>query len=167
MELNIQKEEFSYAYVHAVASAAGYTFERAPQPLDRVGVDVIITSPKKIGSKRRPQLELQVKSTSRTLLTDDVIRYSLSVKNYEELREYDPQAPLILVVVLLPENVEEWVEISEDELCLKRCAYWRSLQGQPSTTNKTNVTVQIPRKNVFGVDAIKNIMESIARGVNL
>jgi len=167
VELNIQKEEFSYAYIHGVASAAGYTFERAPQPLDRVGVDVIITSPEKIGSKRRPQLELQVKSSSRNLLTDDVIRYPLSLKNYEELREYDPQAPLILVVVLLPENVDEWLEISEEELCLKRCAYWRSLEGEPPTKNITNVTVNIPRKNVFGPEALNKIMQSIGRGANL
>ncbi|MFM5980640.1 MAG: DUF4365 domain-containing protein, partial [Sphaerospermopsis kisseleviana] len=47
---------------------------------------------------------------------------------------------------------------SETELCLRRCAYWVSLRGQPQTQNTETVTVYIPRKNVFTVDALKNLM---------
>jgi len=42
MFITTQKEEFSYAYISAVASAAGYSFQIAPRPLDLVGVDVTI-----------------------------------------------------------------------------------------------------------------------------
>lgn len=130
MDLNSQKEEFSYAYIHAVASAAGYTFERAAQPLDRVGVDVIITSPGKIGSMSIPQLHLQVKSTLMKLLTDNKLRYRLKVKNYEELRDELRLIPLILVVVLVPETVGEWLSESEAKLCLNCCGYWMFLKGE-------------------------------------
>ena len=43
MDLNTQKEEFSYAYIYAVTAAAGYSFQIAPRPLDAEGVDVILT----------------------------------------------------------------------------------------------------------------------------
>lgn len=167
MELNIQKEEFSYAYIHAVASAAGYTFERAPQPLDRVGVDVIITSPDKVGSMSIPQLHLQVKSTSIKTLTEDTLRYPLKVKNYEELRDESRLIPLILVVVLVPETVDKWLTESEEKLSLNCCGYWMSCKGKPATKNIETVTVQIPRKNKFYAKAVKNIMERISRGEDL
>ncbi len=43
MDLNTQKEEFSYAYIYTVASAAGYSFQRASSPLDKLGIDAIFT----------------------------------------------------------------------------------------------------------------------------
>jgi hypothetical protein len=97
-EHQYQKEEFSYAYIYALASAAGYSFQRATTPLDQVGVDVTITAvPETPESRRLTLLDLQVKCTSRNvLLTDDEIRYPLPVKNYEELRYEEHSVPRIL-----------------------------------------------------------------------
>ena len=67
-----------------------------------------------------------------------------------------------MVVVLVPDKVEDWLQQSEIELCLKRCAYWVSLRGQPQTTNQTTVTVYLPRTNIFSVDALKTLMQRIA-----
>ncbi|MEG4917287.1 MULTISPECIES: hypothetical protein [unclassified Microcoleus] len=41
MDINTQKEEFSYAYIYAVASAAGCICQRTTTPLDQLGVDLI------------------------------------------------------------------------------------------------------------------------------
>lgn len=64
----------------------------------------------------------------------------------------------------MPEKVEEWLQQSETELCLKRCAYWVSLRGQPERTNQNKVTVHIPRTNVFSVNALTTLMQQIANG---
>jgi predicted lysophospholipase L1 biosynthesis ABC-type transport system permease subunit len=64
MFITTQKEEYSYAYISAVASAAGYSFQIAPRPLDLVGVDVTITGLVSPGSRRRTRLDLQLKCTS-------------------------------------------------------------------------------------------------------
>lgn len=159
MDPNIQKEEFSYAYIQAVASAAGYAFQRTTTPLDNLGIDVTITG---IGERTItgfPQLYLQVKSTSLNLLEERFLKYPLRVKNYEELRQPNQYPPLILVVVLLPENVEEWLEQSEAELCQKSSAYWISLEGEEPTENRQTVTVYLPRKNLFGIGALKSLMQ--------
>ena len=81
MFITTQKEEFSYAYISAVASAAGYSFQIAPRPLDLVGVDVTITGIISPGSRRRTRLDLQLKCTSQDLLEDEGIRYPLEIKN--------------------------------------------------------------------------------------
>ena len=82
-----------------------------------------------------------------------------------ELRNTNPDDdPLLLIVVLVPDKVEDWLQQSESELCLKRCAYWVSLRGQPYCTNQTTVTVYLPRQNIFSVDALKTLMRRIASG---
>ncbi|WP_293130745.1 hypothetical protein [Okeania sp. SIO3I5] len=43
MKINLQKEEFSYAYVRAVATVAGCLCERTTPSLDGLGIDLILT----------------------------------------------------------------------------------------------------------------------------
>ncbi|MEH2053526.1 hypothetical protein [Nostoc sp.] len=52
MYITTQKEEFSYAYINAIASAGDYSFQIAPRPLDLVGVDITITGLVSPGSRR-------------------------------------------------------------------------------------------------------------------
>lgn len=44
MDSNTQKEEFSYAYIYAVAATAGYAIQRANTPLDQIGIDLTIAA---------------------------------------------------------------------------------------------------------------------------
>ena len=161
MDINIQKEEFSYAYIYAVVSAAGYSFQIATRPLDIGGIDIIITGEEKEYSLYPPRLEVQVKSTSTAVIDNEFIRYPLKLKNYNELRKSKTLVPKILVIILLPDNPQEWVNQSEEELCLRRCGYWLSLKGQPESQNVESVTVYLPRQQLFTADAVKNIMEQI------
>lgn len=65
---------------------------------------------------------MQVKCTSQQLLDNDFVKFPLLIKNYDELRNDNPDDdPLLLVVVLIPDLQEDWLQQSETELCLKRC----------------------------------------------
>ena len=161
MDINIQKEEFSYAYIYAVVSAAGYSCQIASRPLDIGGIDIIISGVETEDSLYPPRLEVQVKSTSTSVLSTDSIRYPLKLKNYNELRKQRTLVPKILVVVLIPDDQSQWLNQSEDELCLRRCGYWLSLRGEPETTNTDKVTVYLPRQQIFTAGTIKNIMQQI------
>lgn len=114
-----------------------------------------------------PQLYAQLKCTSRSVLDDNYLKYPLRIKNYDELRTRHQYPPLILIVVLVPDNVDDWLNQSEAELCLKHCGYWMSLAGEAPTENQANITVSIPRKNQFTVDGLNRIMQTIAMGENL
>ena len=104
---------------------------------------------------------MQVKATSTAVIDNEFIRYPLKLKNYNELRKSKTLVPKILVIILLPDNPSEWVNQSEEQLCLRRCGYWLSLKGQPATQNTESVTVYLPRQQLFTVSAVKNIMEQI------
>ena len=80
MDLNIQKEEFSYAYLQAVVSNAGYIFQRTTTPLDRMGIDATITGIGEGSLRNFPQLYVQVKCTSTEILTENELGIHLRLK---------------------------------------------------------------------------------------
>lgn len=161
MELNQQKELFSKAYVRAVAAVAGFSIDLLE--LDFDSIDLQITAGSGDGSVYFPELKLQLKCTSSDVMDSEYIRYPLKLKNYNDLRR-NALVPRILVVVLVPENLEDWLQQSEAELCLRNCAYWMSLRGQPETQNIANVTVSLPRSNQFTVEALKSMIQRISEG---
>jgi hypothetical protein len=81
----------------------------------------------------------------------------------DKLPDILPEA-LLLVVVLVPDSQQDWLQQSETELCLKRCAYWVSIRNQPPTENQTTVTVYLPRQNIFSVEALIALMQQITSG---
>ena len=78
---------------------------------------------------RRPRIELQLKCTNVKALRGDHIVYALKLKNYDNLRLDDPIVPRMLVVVLVPGHESQWLRQTEEESCLRRCAFWRCLRG--------------------------------------
>lgn len=162
MDMNLQKEQFSNAYLQAVTSVAGYSLYQPA--VDDDSVDWGIAASGTIGQVRSPRLELQLKSTSRDVIGTREIRYPLKLKNYDELRLDEFVIPRILLVVLLPENLADWIQQSEDELCLRYCGYWVSLRGMPATPNTATVTVTLPRANRFTPDALQSILQCIGEG---
>ena len=163
MDINIQKELFSYAYIHAVASATGYSSEITKEK-DRYGIDLTISGEE---GNSFPQLDVQAKCTSMELSNEEVIRYSLKLKNYKDLRKENITVPRILVVVFVPDKIEYWLQQSEQEMCMNYCGYWKSLRGDPETKNTRSVTVALSRNNLFNVDALKSLMQNVAAGGTL
>ena len=161
MDINQQKEQFSNAYIQALASVAGYSLYRPD--VDDDSVDLGISARGGTGPILSPRLELQLKCTSREILDSTCVRYPLNLKNYNDLR-INTLVPRILVVVLVPDNLNEWLQQSEQELCMRYCGYWVSLRGQPETRNTTAVTVELPRLNQFTVEALRSIIGRISLG---
>ncbi|MFB2976267.1 DUF4365 domain-containing protein [Microseira sp. BLCC-F43] len=161
MDINQQKEQFSNTYIQAVASVAGYSLYRPD--VDDDSVDLGIAARGGMGPILSPRLELQLKCTSRDILDSACVRYPLNLKNYNDLR-INTLVPPILVVVLVPDNLNEWLQQSEQKLCMRYCGYWISLRGQPETRNTTAVTVELPRSNQFTVEALRGIIDRISLG---
>jgi hypothetical protein len=160
MDIAQQKQEFSRAYVKAVAAASGYaTFELS---VDDDSVDLGIANRGGNGTTRSPRLELQLKCTDQDIVGDHTVDFPLKLKNYNDLRPTNVMVPRILVVVTVPRNVNEWTVHAETELLLRHCGYWYSLRGMPSVENVANVTVNIPRAQLFNVDGLQKIMNRIS-----
>lgn len=154
-----QKEALSKVYVRALAARAGY--DTSKPEFDRDSVDLRIQA----GGDFRPALDLQLKAT--TQLHDNQensLPFRLPIKNYRDLRG-ETQTPRILVILRLPKDRRLWMSVSDQELVLRRRAYWLSLQqGYEEINNQKTVTVHIPAQNVLDVKTLQNLMKKSRTG---
>jgi hypothetical protein len=162
MDLNQRKEQFSRAYVLAVAAAAGYAWYQPS--VDDDSIDLGLAEKGGGGTVRSPRLELQLKCHAAETLAGESFSHDLKVKNYEDLRDATVQVPRILIVVLVPEDVGSWLTATENELVMRRCGYWVSLRGLPATPNENTIAVSIPRAQVFHPESLRTIMGRIGHG---
>lgn len=149
MQLHDQKEQFSLAYIHAVAACAGYQMEIPSK--DRHSVDGRLFSDAEI-------IEVQAKATSQNIERDGIVRFPLPVKNHDDLRDPDAMALRLLVVVQMPDDPDAWVDQTDEQLCLRGRGVWLTLRGEPPTPNADSVTVQIPTSNRFDRDGLAELM---------
>ena len=162
MTLDEQKQQFSFAYVRAVAATAQIAVSKPETDDD--SVDLLFQQRGGGGKVRSPRLEAQLKCTEIAIVHDDHIAYPIKIKNYEDLRSKDLLVPRILIVVTVPDNLNDWLNHSEGELAVRKCGYWVSLRGREETNNLANVTVHLPRINQFTVAGLHGIMQLIRNG---
>jgi hypothetical protein len=154
-----QQEQFSIAYVHSIASAAGYGIEEI-----RVDVDSIDLSIVQYGQgDENPEIDTlraQLKCTYKFKPKEDGLHFQLKKKNYDDLRR-KCIFPRVLIVLYVPDNVEKWLQHSDSNLSLYHCAYWLSLREMPSR-DTDSVMVTLTKK--FTIDELKRIMNLLAQG---
>ncbi len=150
------QEAFSEAYVKAVAAAAHCFVEKRIH--DEDGVDLTIIAPHITGT---PSLAVQVKSNGQAKADShaEYVSHQLERKHYEDLRGPKGNCDHILVVVLVPPKIEDWLDQSPQRLAVKRCGYWCSLAGAPALpqTQKSK-TVKLPRSQVFSVIQLERLL---------
>jgi hypothetical protein len=152
-----QKEQFSVAYVRAVAAAAGVNIYK-PE-VDDDSVDIGFCT--KIVRERvqRPIVEAQLKCSAGVDEDDTTYRFPLKVKNYNDLRG-DDLVPRVLILVLVPPDLGVWLHQTAEQMILRRSAFWVRLAGLPETANTTTVTVSVPKTQLFDVPALRRLLET-------
>ncbi|WP_052732673.1 DUF4365 domain-containing protein [Hymenobacter terrenus] len=149
------KEQLSRNYLDLLASRGGY--KSLVASLDH-GVDVTISKVKvhDRGGKRRlldsgQFIDVQLKCTCEASIVAGPtnIKYDLEVKSYNDLIDRrGSSAPLILIVMVLPDNRDLWLSIREHEIALAKCAYWYvPEQTAEYTTNTESIRITIPKAN--------------------
>ncbi|KQR76590.1 hypothetical protein ASG35_16270 [Burkholderia sp. Leaf177] len=163
-----RESELSYAYLHAIASHAGVNCKISNRHDDNAGIDAILTGWEPFpngGALTEVDIKVQLKATVKVPFDDgESLSYFLSgTQQYDALRRETHASPRILAVLFLPPNAEDWLEHSEEQLVLRKCAYWVSLRGAPATNNTAGVTVKIPKKQTFDGVGLMHLMASISR----
>jgi hypothetical protein len=161
------ESELSYAYLHAVASRVGCECQMTGRHSDGMGVDARLFVDEDFGAEAiqsRFTVEFQLKASSRALsLVKGRYSYRLRKDYYDKLRRTDIESPLLLVVLQLPKNPQEWLRCTPQALTLKRCAYWVSLYNAPASTNESYQTVHLPRANLFSGEMLRGLLARFAR----
>lgn len=158
MDLNARKEQFSNAFLLAIAAAAGCSVSKPS--VDNDSIDWTISN----RLARRPKLDVQLKCTGTDGVRGPEIAFELPVKNYADLILTDLIVPRILVLIHVPVDPGAWMTMSDEELVLRRCGFWHSLRGKEESLNSTSVTIRVPSQNKLTVESLSELMEKINRG---
>jgi len=150
------KEELSNCFVGLVATYRGY---KLTKPTDTGGVDYSLTkdvSYIRNGKTRYIQngsyIDLQLKATTESSIVKDdgVIKYDLEVKTFNDLifRKELANAPLYLILFILPEQHDDWVDLNDEDVLLRKYAYWYiPPEGASETDNVSRIRISIPQEN--------------------
>jgi Domain of unknown function (DUF4365) len=147
---NDRKEQLSRAYVAAIAAHSGFTV--SIPDLDRDSIDIQVSS----GTSRRASVQFQLKATSSPDWDGDELKFQLKAKNHNDM-VMRRQVPLLLAVMVLPDNPTDWLVVDDTQLAMKRCVWWASLIGRPPT-EQGSVQVRLQKTDVLTSDALKDLI---------
>ena len=147
----------------AVATVAGCSLSQPD--VDDDSIDFTIRGKGFSGLISRPQMDVQLKCLmSDAPISVTGISYPLKIKNYNDLRITDISTPRLLIVVVVPTDIDTWLHQSDDQTSIKYCGYWTSIRGKSRVTNTTSVSVHLPQANRLTPDGLRTLMQTIASG---
>ena len=157
MSTNLVQEQLSLAYVQAIIFRAGFNLSELK--VDDHGIDGTITS----YSKGINRVDFQLKSTFNFEMKSEHVVYDLDAGNYNVLVAAEG-IPAILILFVMPKDCDRWLEQSEEELRLRHCAYWYSMEGQQPTDAISTKRVFVPRSNTFTVAGLPQMFGELTTG---
>jgi len=147
-------------YSRAIAAAAGCALEH--RTIDMYSVDVTFHHADPRASWAPGQLEAQLKCTTQDVVGDDHVTWSLGRQTYDRLRSDKVVVPSVLIVLVVPGDMDDWLLQSPNQLSITAEAYWMSLRGAPGIDTASKV-VHVPRTQTFGVQPLLDIMDRIGQ----
>lgn len=162
------KEAISQKFIELIASNNGFGTDK---PAQDYGTDLSITekgfrlvNEKKILYDTGRELKIQLKTTTEKSITieDGIIKYDLDIKAYNDIIiRKKAKTPLILLLFILPNDRDKWVNITENELIARKCAYWFLPDEQDEyAENKSSKRISISVNNIFNNKALFYLFEN-------
>lgn len=108
------------------------------------------------------ELKIQLKATSRVINVEgDRLVYDLSANTFNDLVvRQNYTSPLILILFLLPPEYSDWTILDEEQLVLKKCAYYYlPEEGAQCTDNNGTQRIYINQENIITLDTLNDLME--------
>lgn len=162
-----QKEALGQAYVRAVIAKAGFNFGKTDfdYGIDGTIKEVINRNGRYVDSCFG--INFQLKSSSDVSFENGCVIYDLESKNYNDLVEESSMLPNILILFVLPTDNDDWLSVTIDQLTMKQCAWWCSLEGLEPTENQATKRISIPDCQIFSPATLIDLMEKVKGGRKL
>lgn len=162
------KEAISLRYIELIAAFNGFkTSSSYPDygtDLDIKEVDFRMENDHKRYLETGRELKVQLKATTENsvIVEGDFIKYDLNASTYNDLlSRKHTKNPLILILFVLPSDKDNWLNISDDELIAKKCAYWFFPENtELLTLNKDKRRIAISKNNFFSNETLNKLFES-------
>ncbi len=167
---NHYKELLSKRYVCTIANKCGYTIN---EPENDYGEDLTInevrtytkTSGETGHAPTGKNICVQLKATiwDPDFNTSGVVKYDLDADTYNMLVDRSKNnRPLLLVLFFLPAEKENWVEQNDEELKIRKLAFYYLPEGSATlTTNLSTKRILIPVGDKISEYTLKNLMNEM------
>jgi hypothetical protein len=162
------KEYLSRHYIEIIGNYKGYKFSK-PE-LDS-GVDLSATREVQYEVENSTHyvdsgdsIEFQIKATTDNGIEnrDNGFYYDLKAKNFNDLviRKNRGVIPLVLIVFVLPIDTQEWVNVGDAALLLKKYAFWYYPEDDIELTgNVSTKRIFMPNNNKLDIDFFNCIFQ--------
>ncbi|MFI6297622.1 DUF4365 domain-containing protein [Nonomuraea sp. NPDC050790] len=145
-----QKEQFSRAYVLAVATRGGYTL--ADWNVDKDGVDVTLRW-------KGLMVDFQLKCTQSPRAVKDDYVFDLDLATYNKLRDPERSAPGYMALAVVPKALDKWLLHAAERLLMSCHTYWAKLQDEPAPAASRTTAIHLPRRQVLTVQSLERMFE--------
>ena len=162
-----RKEDLGQAFVTATIAKAGFTVSYSNHDY---GIDGLIKDIAKADHGYYETgfgINYQLKSSWDVSFDGNYIVYDLESRNYNDLILERTMLPSILILFVLPENESQWLTVSEDQMIIKKSAWWCSLKGLPPTHNTSKKRIRIPKNQLLTPDSLTYLMDKVREGEQL
>ena len=163
-----RQEQYSLAYIRAIASVAGYSIDDVSVDEDSIDFTINQRADPESDGEDYPLTEglrVQLKCTynHQPNPNTNCIHIGISRKNYQDLRREKITVPRILVVLYTPQVFDESVNHGELSMELSNTAHWLSLRGWASLQKgQQSTTVRVPMHQKFTVSWLRQVMDCLA-----
>jgi hypothetical protein len=161
------KEALSLRYIELIAAYIGFktnsSYPDYGTDLEIKEIDFRIENTQKRYLETGRELKFQLKATTEKSIVfeDEYIKYDLNSTTYNDLiQRKESKSPIILIVFVLPDEKNDWLKITDNELISKKCAYWYFPEEGSSTQNTSSIRVIIDKKNVINSETLKYLFEN-------
>ncbi|MEV0710907.1 DUF4365 domain-containing protein [Nocardia aurea] len=164
LPISARQEQFSLAFIRLVAAAAGCSVKKHETDYD--GVDITIVASAEYSKFYCPEFDMQLKCTTQhRRLGAEHLTWSLERERFIKLVNPKRFIPALLAVLLIPENADELLDLSEAGLTSASRMYWEYAANLGGIDDdKASKTVHLPRRNLFDVEGLQAIMRTIGEG---
>ncbi len=163
-EINSLKEKLSKAYIYALIAKLNYAAEEFGKDIDSCGYDFRVVN-QTLGLKRTAaselcEIKIQIKGvsvSSSSMLQDKGVSFRYKLNS--DLPRWGTSCFLVVMVIPEEENLNNWIILSEEEIILKKCAYYIEVPREGLAIG----FVEIPKKNILTVDNFKRFFGAISK----
>jgi len=162
------KEALSLRYIELIAAFNGYkTSSSYPDygtDLEIKEIDFRIENQHKRYLETGRELKFQLKATTETsiIVENDIIKYDLNSATYNDLlTRKNTKSPLILILFVLPADKTNWLNISDNELISRKCAYWFFPdKTELLTSNTSTKRILIDKNNFISNETLNQLFDN-------
>lgn len=103
-------------------------------------------------------LDFQAKASIDWTRVGNRIVYDLEAKTYNDLASRtEAESTMILILLCLPKDPDNWHEATEDNTILRHCCYWGTISGAQTSNNDTQ-RIYVPSENVLTPTSLNRLL---------